>query len=70
MGKWTGWVLALGGRGSSAGDPGWKEERGLPVHLVTDVGFAQTEKQIPNITGFLTVRWRLRLCMMVLQHTG
>lgn len=33
-----------------------------PVHLVTDVGFAQIKKQIPNSSSFLS-DGGLQLCM-------
>lgn len=42
-----------------------------PVHLVTDVGFAQIKKQIPNSSRFLTVRWRPSVVYEVVQkYTG
>lgn len=44
-----------------------EEER--PVHLVTDVDFAQIKKQIRNSSRFLTVRWRLSVVYEMVQNT-
>lgn len=46
----------------------WVEEEG-PVHLVTDVDFAQIKKQIRNSSRFLTVRWRLSVVYEMVQNT-